>query len=187
VVAALVREFPDLRLDLRLVELAGETPAEADLEIRVEGEQGAPGADHREIELLREPYLVVLPTAHRLAGRTTIPLAELRDELWVDNDFSRGACRQVVLDACASAGFAPAFRIETHDYPSAIAFVAEGVGITVLPRLGAAPLPVGVRAVPVVEPVPFRRIVLRTRNAVCGHPAVQRATELLRERAAGTA
>jgi DNA-binding transcriptional LysR family regulator len=187
VVAALVREFPDLRLDLRLVELAGEAAAEADLEIRVHGDQVASGADHREIELLREPYLVVLPAAHRFADHSAVPLAELRDELWVDNDFSRGVCRQVVLDACAAAGFAPAFRIETHDYPSAIAFVAEGVGITVLPRLGAAPLPAGVRAVPVVDPVPYRRVVLRTRDAVCGHPAVQRATALLRERAAGTA
>lgn len=186
VAAALVREFPDLRLDLRLVELAGETPADADLEIRVDGGRAAPDAGHREIELLHEPYLVVLPAAHRLAGHPAIPLAALRDELWVDNDFSRGVCRQVVLDACAAAGFAPAFRIETHDYPSAIAFVAEGVGITVLPRLGAASLPAGVRAVPVVEPVPYRHVVLRTRNAVCGHPAVRRATELLRERAAGT-
>ena len=47
-----------------------------------------------------------------------------------------GPCRQVVLDACAAAGFAPAFPIETHDYPTAVAFVAAGVGITVLPRLG---------------------------------------------------
>ena len=49
-----------------------------------------------------------------------------------------------------------------------------------------APLPPGVRAVPVVEPVPYRRVVLRTRNAVWGHPAARRATALLRERAAGT-
>ena len=182
VVAVLVGEFPDLRLDLRLDELAGETPATADLEILVDG-ASAPSADHQEIELLRDPYLVVLPAAHRLSGRAHVPLAELRDELWVDNDFSRGHCRQVVLDACAAAGFAPAFRIEAHDYPSAIAFVAEGVGITVLPRLGAVTLPAGVHAVPVVDPVPYRRVVLRTRNAVCGHPAVRRATELLRERA----
>ena len=187
VVAALVREFPDLRLDLRLVELAGESPAEADLDIRVTHDVPGPADDHREIELLRDPYLVVLPAAHRLADRSSVALAELRDELWVDNDFSRGVCRQVLLDACAAAGFAPAFRIETHDYPSAIAFVAEGVGLTVLPRLGAGVLPAGVRAVPVVDPVPYRRIVLRTRNAVAGHPAVLRATELLRQRAAGTA
>ena len=187
VVAALVREFPELRLDLRLVELAGESPVEADLDVRVEHDTSAPSGDDREIELLRDPYLVVVPGTHRLAGHPAVPLAELRDELWVDNDFSRGVCRQVLLDACAAAGFAPTFRIETHDYPSAIAFVAEGVGITVLPRLGAAGLPAGVRAVPVVDPVPCRRIVLRTGAAVAGHPAVLRATELLRERARGTA
>lgn len=184
VVAALVREFPELRLDLRLVELAGESPAESDIDIRVDNDVDRAVADHREIELLRDPYLVVLPVTHRLADRAAVPLAELRDETWVDNDFSRGVCRQVVLDACAAAGFAPTFRIETHDYPSAIAFVAEGVGITVLPRLGAGELPGGVRALPVVDPVPRRRIVLRTRDAVAGHPAVLRATALLRERAA---
>ncbi len=107
--------------------------------------------------------MAVLPVEHPLAGRSTIALAELRDEQWVDNDFSRGPCRQVVLDACAAAGFAPAFHIETHDYPSAIAFVAAGVGITVLPRLGTATLPPGVRAVAAGRPDP----------AASGHAAGQ--------------
>ena len=159
VVAALVREFPQLRLDLRLIELAGEVPTTPDIEIFVEGESTSPAsialvAGYRVVELLREPYLVVLPDGHPLADRTEIPLAALRDELWVDNDIARGPCRQIVLDACAAAGFAPTFRIETHDYPSAAAFVAAGVGITVMPRLGTAVLPDGVRAVPVVAPVP---------------------------------
>jgi DNA-binding transcriptional LysR family regulator len=91
----------------------------------------------------------------------------------------------VALDACAAAGFCPAFRVEAHDYASAIAFVAAGAGITVLPRLGAAALPGGVRAVPVVEPVPYRRVVLRTRHAVRDHPAVRRATELLQSSVRG--
>ena len=183
VVAALVREFPQLRLDLRLVELAGEAPVVPDIEVFVEGAATSPAEGYQEVELLREPYVAVLPDVHRLAAESAVPLAALRDELWVDNDFSRGPCRQVVLDACAAAGFTPVFRIETHDYPSAVAFVAAGVGVTVLPRLGAAALPAGVRVVPVVDPVPRRRVLLRTRNSVCGHPAVLRATELLRERA----
>lgn len=187
VAAVLVREFPDLRLDLRLDELAGDGPVVPDLEIVVEGGPTLLAQGYRQVELLDEPYVVVLPRAHRLAARTGIPLAALREETWVDNDFSRGPCRQAVLDACAAAGFAPAFRIETHDYASATAFVAEGIGITVLPRLGASALPDGVRAVPVAHPVPRRRILLRTRNSVAEHPAVQRATELLRQRARGAA
>lgn len=179
VVATLVREFPQLRLDLRLFELAGDTPVDADLEIFVEG--ASAGAGGRVTELLHEPYVVVLPTGHPLAERARIPLPELRDEQWVDNDFSRGPCRQVVLDACAAAGFAPAFHIETHDYPTALAFVAAGVGITVLPRLGTAMLPPGVRAIPVVDPVPRRRILVRARDTVRAHPAVTRALALLTE------
>ena len=178
VVAVLVREFPQLRLDLRLFELAGDSPVDADVEIFVDG--ASRGTGGQVIELLYEPYVVVLPEGHRLADRAQIPLAELRDEQWVDNDFSRGPCRQVVLDACAAAGFTPAFPIETHDYPTAVAFVAAGVGITVLPRLGTTMLPHGVRAVPVVDPVPRRRILLRVKDALSGHPAVTRAVELLR-------
>jgi DNA-binding transcriptional LysR family regulator len=178
VVAVLVREFPQLRLDLRLFELAGDSPVDADVEIFVDG--ASRGTGGQVIELLYEPYVVVLPEGHRLADRAQIPLAELRDEQWVDNDFSRGPCRQVVLDACAAAGFTPAFPIETHDYPTAVAFVAAGVGITVLPRLGTTMLPPGVRAVPVVDPVPRRRILLRVKDALSGHPAVTRAVELLR-------
>ena len=178
VVATLVREFPQLRLDLRLFELAGETPVDADVEIFIEG--ASTGTGGRVLELLHEPYVAVLPTGHPLAGREQIPLAELRDEQWVDNDFSRGPCRQVVLDACATVGYTPAFHIETHDYPSAIAFVAAGVGITVLPRLGTAVLPPGVRVVPIVDPVPRRRIMLRARDALREHPAVVRVVELLR-------
>lgn len=184
VVAALMLEFPQLRLDLRLIELAGDAPFEPDVEVFVAGSPSSPTRGYSEAELLEESYVVVLPAAHRLAGRAEIPIAELRDEPWVDNDFSRGACRLVVLDACAAAGFAPSFHIETHDYPSAIGFVAAGVGITVLPLLGARALPEGVRAIPVVDPVPTRRIMLRTRDTVRGHPAVRRAHDLLTAAAA---
>jgi DNA-binding transcriptional LysR family regulator len=181
VVATLIREFPQLRLDLRLFELAGPDPVDPDVEIFIEG--ASTGSGGRVIELLHEPYVAVLPAGHRLADHAEIPLAELRDEQWVDNDFSRGPCRQVVLDACAAAGYTPAFPIETHDYPSAIAFVAAGVGITVLPRLGTAMLPPGVRVVPIVDPVPRRRIMLRARDAVREHPAVVRVVELLQDAA----
>jgi DNA-binding transcriptional LysR family regulator len=183
VVAALAREFPQLRLDLRLVELAGEAPFRPDVEVFVDGAATSSVDGYRVTELLVEPYVAVLPAGHALAGRPEVPLADLRDELWVDNDFARGPCRQLALDACAAAGFSPAIHVEAHDYPSAIAFVAAGLGVTVLPRLGAVALPAGVRAVPVVDPVPRRRIMLRTRDAVRDHPAVRRAAELLRQRA----
>ena len=183
VVATLSREFPRLRLDLRLIELAGEPPFVPDVEVFVEGNASSPLDGYDVHSVLDEPYVVVLPETHPLATSPTVRLGDLQQEAWIDNDLSRGACRQVVLDACAGAGFAPAFQVETHDYLSAVAFVAAGVGITVLPRLGAAMLPDGLCAVPVVEPVPVRHILVRVRHAVRDNPAAQRALELvLRER-----
>ena len=175
-VAALVREFPALRLDLRLFELAGEGPVDADVEIFVEGASTATGGQVS--ELVHEPYVAVLPRppagrpVHDRAGRAA----------------RRAVGRQRLLPRTVPAGRArrlrgrrlrPAFHIETHDYPSAIAFVAAGMGITVLPRLGTATLPPGVRAVALVDPTPRRRVMLRAKDALRGHPAVARAVQLL--------
>jgi DNA-binding transcriptional LysR family regulator len=182
VVAALAREFPDLRVDLRLIELANEKQSPPDVEVYVEGAASGPVKGYTIYPLLEEPYVAVLPASHPLAGRATIQLRELADEQWVDNDFSRGPCRQVVIDACSSVGFTPQFHVETHDYPTAISFVATGVGITVLPRLGIGPaLPAGLVAVPVVDPVPVRKISVRVRESMTGNPAALRIVKLLTE------
>ncbi|GAA1882756.1 LysR family transcriptional regulator [Lapillicoccus jejuensis] len=183
VVATLDREFPDLRLDLRLVEL-DDGRLDPDLEVVVEQAVGPRDAETE--VLLEEPYVVAVPTGHRFAGRDEVALAELDGERWVDNDVVQGPCRQVVLDACAAAGIVPGFHVEAHDYPSALAFVAVGVGVTVLPRLGTVTMPDGVVAVPLAEPAPRRRLVLRTRPSLREHPAVRRASELLRAAAART-
>ena len=183
IVAALSREFPDLRIDLRLTELIQPFEDPPDVDIHIEGSDPLPGSYDVE-QLLTEPYLVVVPADHPLAGRGAVPLIELRDQDWVDNDVARGPCRQILLDACAAHGFSPAFRIETQDYPTAMAFVAAGAGITVLPRLGLGSPPAGVAVAELTDPTPTRTITVRSRSGLRGNPAVQRLLELLRERAA---
>jgi DNA-binding transcriptional LysR family regulator len=182
VVAALTREFPRLRLDLRLVELQSAEAEPPDVEVFVEGSPSSGPAGYRSRRLLEEPYLAVVRRDSDLAGRDAVALRELADRAWVDNDVARGPCRQIMLDACAAAGFAPSFRVETQDYPSAIQFVAEGLGITVLPRLGLGTLPGAVTAVPITDPTPVRRIALRVREAVVDNPAAARLVELLEAR-----
>ncbi|MBA4023304.1 MAG: LysR family transcriptional regulator [Gordonia sp.] len=182
VIAAITHEFPRLRVDLRLVELAHDSSGDPDVEIYVEGAASTSLRGYEVEELLSEPYVVVLPEDHLLAGRDHVELAALRDERWVDNDVSRGPCRQSILDACSVVGFSPGFHIETHDYPTAISFVAAGVGITVLPRLGVGILPPGLVSRPLINPTPMRTIAVRTREAVRDNPAVRRIIDLLRER-----
>jgi DNA-binding transcriptional LysR family regulator len=171
------------------VELSRESTFVPDIEVFVAGapSAGAAAGGYDELVLLEESYLVVVPHDHPLAERSKVPLDRLREEPWVDNDISRGPCRQVVIDACAAAGFAPAFQVQAHDYQTALAFVAAGVGVTVLPRLGAMALPAGVVAIPVIDPEPRRRVMLRVRRAVREQTPVVRAVGLLREHAAATA
>jgi len=184
VVAAIAREFPRLRLDLRLIELLGADSGPPDVEIAVDGAESSDITGYQVHPLLIEPYLAVVPATSALARRAQVDLIELRDEAWVDNDVARGPCRQILLDACSTVGFSPAFHIETQDYPTAIRFVAEGIGITVIPRLGLDTLPDSTVAVPIVKPTPQRSISIRIRDAAADHPAVTRMLELLIQRVA---
>jgi len=181
VVATIAREFPRLRLDLRLIELLAADSGPPDVEIAVDGAESTGIAGYQVHPLLTEPYLAVVPVTSALGRRAQVDLAELRDQAWVDNDVARGPCRQAVLDACSTVGFSPAFHIETQDYPTAIRFVAEGMGITVIPRLGLGTLPDSTVAVPIVNPTPRRSISVRVRDTAANHPAVIRMLELLDE------
>jgi DNA-binding transcriptional LysR family regulator len=184
-IASLAREFPGLRLDLRLIDLREPDARPPDVEIAVDGAEPANRAGYHVRPLLTEPYLAVVPITSELAARSHIDLIELREQAWVDNDSGHGVCRQIVLDACTAAGFSPAFHIETQDYPTAIRFVAEGIGITVVPRLAVESLPASTVAVPITSPTPRRSISARVRDGAANHPAVPRMLELLAAHIAG--
>lgn len=181
-VAALAQEFPDVRLDLRLTEFRSTRSTAVDMEMLVAPDRAtAPVVDHHTVHHLREdPYVAVVPTSHRLAGQQSIALTALATERWIDNDAPRGRCRQVVLDACARAGFTPGFGLEAPDYAGAMALVAAGVGVTVVPRLALTRLPPAATAIPIAAPTPVRSIHLAVRAGAEQHPAVVRAIDLLR-------
>ncbi|WP_166350185.1 LysR family transcriptional regulator [Phytoactinopolyspora limicola] len=181
IVAALQHEFPELRLELRMTEVERMRPGYTapDIDVFVQGPGTADPDDAEIIRLTADPYLAVIPAGHRLDGADEVALADLAAERWVDNDVHDGACRRVLLDACAEAGFAPQFAVETHDYPTAVRFVATGVGITVLPSLGLHHLPPGLSVVPVVDPTPVRQISVAIKKAITTHPAARRVRDLL--------
>ncbi|MFD6450899.1 MULTISPECIES: LysR family transcriptional regulator [unclassified Nocardia] len=181
VVATLTHEFPDTRVRLRIVDelapVSGNRPDIA-LTVRLGKPAQITGYTHR--DLMTEPYVAVVPADHELATRTTVDVAELERYRWIDNDTSHGPCRQAMLNACAAAGFTPRFVVETTDYPSALRFVARGVGITVVPRLGATDLPPGSRALELTNPTPRRTICAHIKDSESCNPVVTRTMELLR-------
>lgn len=182
VVRALLTDFPELRLELALrEELVGPPAERPDVQVLVERPDLVAPPGQRVHHLVDDPYVVVLPADHRLAAQESVELAELVGETWVDNDVVNGWCRRVVLEACRAAGFDPHFAVETHDYPTALAFVGAGIGITVLPRLATASLPEGAVARPVTGPTPVRSIHVLVQTAVGDTPPVQAVLRVLRD------
>jgi DNA-binding transcriptional LysR family regulator len=186
VVRAISRDFPEIRLNLSLREDLPTKPAErADIQIIVERDKAFdPPSGTRAHHLIDDPYVAVMPKSHPLAGADSVPLARLADERWIDNDYARGWCRRNLIEACQAAGFSPPFHVEAHDYPTAIAFVDAGIGVTVLPRLGARNLPEGVVAVPVTSPTPQRAIYALVQTAAENTAPVRTALKELADCAA---
>lgn len=189
IVGTITAEFPDLRITMRLWDLEQSAEWEPDAEIFVQHPEVVERPGYRTVELMQDPYVVVLPEAHPLAAEHSedaVELAELGGEVWVDNDYTRGPNRQILLQACAAVGLTPDFRIETQDYAAAAACVQAGAGITVMPQLSwqtVSPLVSGTEARPLAEPTPVRTLAVRTREGMDRSPAVQRLLELLQQAA----
>ncbi|WP_162321499.1 LysR family transcriptional regulator [Nesterenkonia haasae] len=187
IASALAEQFPHLSLHLRLWESLQTSGAKADVEIYVDYAGVRELPDYHSMTLLDDPYVAVVPAQHWAAEKDELALKDLREEAWVDNDMTQGICRQILLDACAAQGYSPAFRLETHDYASAVAFVQTGSGITVLPKLGfesARSQPGSVAMIPIANPTPTRTLAVRYKKILTGQPSVKHLLELLRLMAA---
>jgi DNA-binding transcriptional LysR family regulator len=194
VAQGLQRDFPDVVLELSLEELgtAGQAqPTRRDIEVANESAD-APGSEragYTRIVLSEESYGVVLPTGHPLLEEYAgpVPLAALADVPIVDNDFHHTGCSLIIAHACRSAGFTQRFVARSDDHHTALAFVAGGIGVTILPDLALPENLPGVVSRPLVNPTPRRRIVAFVRDGAAASPAVARAVALLQEAADLTA
>lgn len=177
-VKQLTAESPDLVLELVLNE--GPTrPVALDIDLVIDDPTAPVRSGYRRTELIDDPIVVVLPRDHRLAGRDEVAMEELRGETWVSNELAKGPNHRIVLAACAAAGFTPRFSVQAQDHYTAIAFVAAGIGITLLSRLATVSLPAEVTRVPIVAPQPVRHIAALQRDHGAQHQAADRAVELL--------
>ncbi|WP_062213208.1 LysR family transcriptional regulator [Streptomyces sp. NBRC 109706] len=125
-------------------------------------------ADLGVTHLLDDPLVCVLPGDHPAAAREIVPLAELAEETWVED--YEGAASALAM-ACARAGFAPRIDIECGGWLGKQAFVAEGHGVMLAPRLLVPALRPDVVVRPLVDP-PQRSVYAATgrRAASSGAP-----------------
>jgi DNA-binding transcriptional LysR family regulator len=116
----------------------------------------APDVELERTPLMDDPFDLVVPDGHPLAGRTSIDLGELAGETWIGGapDSAYGA---IVRHSCLAAGFEPRLSFGSDDYNAVQAFVAVGLGIAMLPRLALVAMRPGLRRVALTD-APVRHI-----------------------------
>jgi DNA-binding transcriptional LysR family regulator len=177
-IEALASDAPRLRCEVVEAEPEQALPAlalgELDLVIADEWQHQPlrmPGGLARR-ELLRDPVHVVLPEDHP-AARAVVPLGELAGAAWVTSHPGM-AWEELVQRTCRElGGFGPDIRHRTNDATVALALVARGLAVTLLPDLPLAAPPPGVTVRPVAEGRVDRAIVAVTRGADAARPSTQ--------------
>lgn len=148
------------------------------------GLSGRPeGAAGLAFEPLRVDRMVAAcPASHPLASRRRVSWAELASEPFIS--MSRdSSVRRLVEEATAAAGRRHDPAYEVVYLTTAVAMVAAGLGIAVLPATALSALALdGVRTLPVVGPVVKREIGILTLRGRTLSPAASFLAGMLRAR-----
>lgn len=179
-------QHPGVELRLQAIEPASGVPqvASGDLDVglvlasELTPAATAPGVELRHI--FDDLMLVALPEGHPLAARSSIPLADLRDEPWLLSDVG-GSCgdSNIVLAACREAGFAPRIEFSSEDYTALQGMAASGMGVALIPSLVTAMMRPDVVVRPIRGQAPRRRVLAAVRDGD-EHPVVETLVEALR-------
>ncbi|MFE6130312.1 LysR family transcriptional regulator [Streptomyces sp. NPDC056437] len=183
--ADLRRTHPGMQIDLKLIDPEDPLPevkhGRADLAVVVQLPD-RPREDVRLVHLLDDPYRAVLPKGHPLASRRVIDLADLAAERWIGSEWP-GPCLDVVLGACGAAGFTPDIVVQSEDYATAQGFVAAGLGVGLMPRIGLGSRHPGVVVRKVRRPEPVRAIHAAVRESSLTQPALRALLDALKRAA----
>ncbi|NGN66030.1 LysR family transcriptional regulator [Streptomyces sp. A7024] len=157
------------RLDIALVTPVPDSPRADDTRF------------HQEL-LLDDVLDLVVPPGHRIAEYDAVDLAEAAHEDWVAPHSDQ---RRLTDALCTAAGFTPRTVHQTDYWHAALALVAHGLGVCLVPRLvdfGAFPrlVQVPVRG----TPPPARRILACARKGSERQDAIADGLSRLRSQAA---
>lgn len=128
--------------------------------------------------LLDDPFDLVVPEGHRLAGRARVDLAEAAREAWIA-PVEDSPCRPHVLSACGAAGFTPEVVHHALDWNVCAHLVAHRLGVALVPRLAHLTPHLPITRVRCTGN-PHRKLLTCTRGGVHPRPAVAAALEELR-------
>jgi DNA-binding transcriptional LysR family regulator len=136
IVVAFRSQFPAVSLDLTNLRTSSQVKGLLSESIDVGFVRLPLSHDQLTIKVIhREPFVVVLPHGHLLANEKQIRLVQLQNEQFVA--YARRwapGFYDAVIQMCTREGFSPEIVQETGEMYTAIALVAAGAGIAILPR-----------------------------------------------------
>jgi DNA-binding transcriptional LysR family regulator len=147
---------------------------EADLAVVIAIASIPPTNDPRfeQRHLMEDPLDLLVPHDHRLAQEQSVLLSDLADESWIMDRPGR-PYHQLLVTACATAGFTPAVAHVATEWDTGAALVAGGLGIAMIPRLARLPAGYPVVRVPLRgDPTPSRHILTGIRRGSSGQPVI---------------
>ncbi|WP_432253907.1 LysR family transcriptional regulator [Streptomyces sp. HNM1019] len=157
---------------------------EVDLAV-VEPIEGGPPPDDARFEqspLLEEPYVMLVPGGHRLAGAVSVRLEDAAAEDWIVADADTCDHAQRVRMLCAAAGFSPRIVHAATHWSAVWSLVGNGLGVSLIPRLAEGPAGQAVARVPVAgENMPTRRILSCMRRGSRRNPLISLGIGALEE------
>jgi DNA-binding transcriptional LysR family regulator len=136
IVVAFRRKFPGVTLDLMNLRTSSQLKSLVNKTIDVGFLRLPVVHDQLDITVIhREPFVAVLPSDHTLAKKKQIRLSDLRVERFVayGRRWAPGFY-DAVVQMCTSQGFSPNITQETGEMYTAIALVAAGAGVAILPK-----------------------------------------------------
>ncbi len=129
--------------------------------------------------LLQDPLDLLVPSTHRLAEQRSVRLEQLATESWIA-DREGSSYHQLLLTACAAAGFNPDIAHRAAEWDSAVALVDAGLGCALVPRLARLPADYDVVRVPLRgTSQPHRNILTVVRRGSSRSPLIAEALAAL--------
>ena len=131
------------------------------------------------LELMSDPYVLLVPAAGGLANRSSVSLDDLGDELLIgSNTCASGVALESEL---AERGFGVEYAFRSDDNGTLQGLVAAGFGVALTPLLAIAPGDDRVKALRLVPKVPRRRVAVVWHRDRHRSPAARAFIEIARD------
>lgn len=131
--------------------------------------------------LMEDPLDLLVPQTHPLAHEAGAEMSRLADEPWI-MDRPASPYHQLLLSACATAGFTPVAAHYASTWDTGAALVGSGLGIALIPRMAHVPAGHPIVRIPLVgEAAPKRHVLTGIRRGSADQPLISSALQALRE------